>query len=337
MSSNLWRDLLATQTSWIYPQIVCIGSSLWYSTAYNAGEEGMVEYSIKFNKILQIVKYPSSIQPDYHSLCRHYNNIYIVDGFAGSITLFNTLTLQFASTTRIPKIGYNAVCMVFDDKIYIFNGHTNSKDIVIYSPKENNFELAAVMKSHLGSVCILRYNDQIIRFGGFNYDTNQCMDKFIMSSPIKNLKTKKNNHSDIHWFEKLTCKLPEPINGCGYILYKDYVITFGGSTHGGKKLDSMYLLDLKNTNNGWIQLTHIKCPVKSKFIAVLDENTNNIHLFARVDNKKHFSIPINSVLNTKINVYYKNENENENENKNNISNNNNNDNDNDNYMLKQEI
>eukprot|EP01084_Bolivina_argentea_P070674 128510_1 len=298
--SSFFKTLQAAETCWIYPDVIHIGNSLWYSTAHNAGEKGMVEYSIQYNRIIQIVKYPCTIQPDYHSLCKHANSnlIYIVDGFEGTITSFNPFTKQFNLEINIPKVGYNAVCLEFNDKIYVFNGHTNCKDVVVYSPFKNKYEISQIMKSNLGTVCTLRYQNQIIRFGGFNYAINKCMDTFIMSSPIISGKNEnKNMNMDVHWFEKLTCKLPEPINGCGCLVYQSYVITFGGSTSGGKRLDKIYILDLNNTNNGWFKLKNVKCPVKSKFTCVLDENNNTIHLFTRIDDNKHYSIHINTILN----------------------------------------
>ncbi len=73
MATTNWNDLPHCQTPCVRHQIANVGDSLWISTDYNEGEKGMVEYSTKTNKIIQIVKYPKSIKPLGHSLCQHEN------------------------------------------------------------------------------------------------------------------------------------------------------------------------------------------------------------------------------------------------------------------------
>eukprot|EP01084_Bolivina_argentea_P065098 118678_1 len=145
----------------------------------------------------------------------------------------------------------------------------------------------------------LYYNQRIIRFGGGNCHTKKCMDRFIISSPIKY-----NNFKNIQWTENINYKLPLRVNGCGFVLYKDCIILFGGQTDGDIFLDTIYLLKLNGSNNGWIKLEHIKCPIKSQYIAVLDSNQKYVHLFTK-SNKwpeykqsvlKHYSILISKIV-----------------------------------------
>ena len=88
--------------------------------------------------------------------------------------------------------------------------------------------------------------------------------------------------------------------GCGYVLYKKYIICFGGWIN-KQFIDTIYLLNLE-TNSGWMEVKNAKCPMKSSYRAVLATN-NDIHLFTTVNQKpysqsvvKHYAISIGEIL-----------------------------------------
>ena len=58
--------------------------------------------------------------------------------------------------------------------------------------------------------------------------------------------------------------------------------------------DHIYILDIKNKNEGWIK-SRIKCPAKSQYKAMLT-TSDDIHLFGHAAPKGHYSIPVSSVL-----------------------------------------
>eukprot|EP01084_Bolivina_argentea_P065099 118683_1 len=262
----------------------------------------MVEYCTKTNKIIQIVKYPHNIKPDRHSICQYQNNIYIVDGANSQIILFNPFTKQFIVKKKLTKLGIGTSCVQFNNHIHIFNGSTNMKHI-IYSIKDNTIKTLndsiTTQNINIGGVHTLHYNQRIIRFGGVNCDTDKFVDSFIMSSPIKC-----NNFNNIQWTENIDYKLPLVVAACGFVLYKDCIILFGGQTDGDIFLDTIYLLKLNGSNNGWIKLEHIKCPIKSQYIAVLDSNQKYVHLFTKTNKwpkceqsvLKHYSILISKIV-----------------------------------------
>ncbi len=72
------------------------------------------------------------------------------------------------------------------------------------------------------------------------------MDIVIISSVIK-----ENEYTNIKWTEKRNYKLPIQMFGFGHILYKHFLIIFGGRTKGNKDSDSIYLLDLNNSNKSF--------------------------------------------------------------------------------------
>ena len=103
--------------------------------------------------------------------------------------------------------------------------------------------------------------------------------------------------NDITNFDiKQKCKLSIPIRDCGHILFKNYIIIFGGQSRSGY-LDSIYLLNLNKKNDGWKQLS-VKCPILSHYIAVLAPD-NTVHIITRYnkDNKRgHYSLSISAIM-----------------------------------------
>eukprot|EP01083_Nonionella_stella_P155206 501089_1 len=81
---------------------------------------------------------------------------------------------------------------------------------------------------------------------------------------------------------------------CGYLMYKHYIIMFGGETTDWKKMDTICVLNVKSVDDGWIELKHIKCPMPSGYVAVVDAK-ENIHILSRSKDCKHYSISISSV------------------------------------------
>eukprot|EP01083_Nonionella_stella_P158145 514351_1 len=101
-----WKELTPGKTQCIRPQFIPMEDCIWWSTDYNQGEQGMVQYDIQSDKIISVVKYPNNIKPKWHSCCEYKNEIYIVDGENGQIIAFNTQNKQFQIKTNTKKIGY---------------------------------------------------------------------------------------------------------------------------------------------------------------------------------------------------------------------------------------
>eukprot|EP01083_Nonionella_stella_P119544 357431_1 len=78
---------------------------------------------------------------------------------------------------------------------------------------------------------------------------------------------------------------------CGHLIYKHYIIMFGGATTGHKDMDTICVLNVKSVDDGWIELNHIKCPMPNAYVSVVDTK-DNIHILSN----KHYSISISSVL-----------------------------------------
>ena len=89
-NSHCWTTHEAPRTVKLRWNPVSIGTSIWYSTDYNAGERGMVEFCTKSNKTKRIVPYPPNIEPYDHALCLYQQTkIIIVDGVNGKLILFD--------------------------------------------------------------------------------------------------------------------------------------------------------------------------------------------------------------------------------------------------------
>eukprot|EP01083_Nonionella_stella_P177918 626943_1 len=86
-------------------------------------------------------------------------------------------------------------------------------------------------------------------------------------------------------------KCNQGVCACGHLMHKHYIIMSGGVTTGYKWSDTICVLNVKSVDDGWIELNHIKCPMPSKYGAVVDAK-DNIHILMN----KHHSISISSVL-----------------------------------------
>eukprot|EP01083_Nonionella_stella_P094979 266594_1 len=283
-----WQHLMPHETPRISYNLVNIGDKIWYSTDYQKGEKGMVEYCPKTNKVVRTVKYSEHMYLKGHSICRYRGSIYIVDGRKGNIILFNPSTQTFdTKTTNMPKIGVRSCCIAIHDAIHIFHGSTNTNSQhLIYSIPNNTIhslkDPAPQTTDSCSSVAVLKYKNKIIRFGG-------KLDSFYLSSDIK-----QNASNHISWTLKRRFKLKHPLSNFGYVLYKQYVIIFGGQI-GYPSVDTnrIYVLDLEG-HTGWKMIPNITCPVSNSFYAVLAGNS--IHIFTGWIARKHFSISITDVL-----------------------------------------
>eukprot|EP01083_Nonionella_stella_P005487 15853_1 len=100
-----WKELTPGKTGAIQPQIIQMEDCIWWSTDYDSGEQGMVQYDSKLDKIRSVVTYPQNIKPKGHSCCKYENEIYIVDGVNGQIITFNAQSKQFKIKIKTEKIG----------------------------------------------------------------------------------------------------------------------------------------------------------------------------------------------------------------------------------------
>ena len=258
----------------------------------------MTEYCTKTNKIIQTIPYPNDIKPIRHCCCKYKEKIYIIDGENDEIIEFDPFTQKYTKKLKIPKIGKYASAVTVFDNIHILHGLRNNKHLV-YNVTKN--EIKAIADTDvLWIVCALNYSNRIIKFAGLSSNSVK-LDKFVMSSVIEQ-NDNDNDNNDITWSERPEFKLKRGVYQFGYVLYKHYLIFFGGDIGCGDFVDTIYLLDL-NKNIGWIELQHIKCPMKSKYVAILTMD-KHVHLFSGSNKwpdwpnseRGHYSIPISTIL-----------------------------------------
>ena len=276
--------------------------SLWLSVIHKKGsdtsENGMIHYNHKSDEIINIIEYPSTIEPFNHCCVPYQQRIYIVEGQDREIIAFNTKSHSFTKKATIPMLGThpNSVCVF--NKIHIFHGSANECHYLIYDPESDNVIDRQVHTHKIRGVVVLLYQNRIITIGGFDVTADNYLDTFSMSSTIK--QNEVDNVPNFNIIQKW--KLPMPLYRFGHIIFQNYLLIFGGFTTGKKFVDSIYILDLNNDNEGWKELKHIKCPIPSQYSAVLT-NEMNVHLFAGYNNvivsksqRGHYSLPIRTVL-----------------------------------------
>ncbi len=180
-----WKERVAHSTKYIRYNLILIGESIWYSTDYNEGVKGMGEYCIKTNKIISKVPYPNDIKPGYHSCCSYNNQIYIVDGENGQIILFNPFTKQFKKQAEIPKLGSHTSCICINGNIHILCGTNNNDKHIIYCINTHKIKtiIDKTINQKIWNVCVLNYDDKIIRLGEYD-DGKKYLDTLFLSSII---------------------------------------------------------------------------------------------------------------------------------------------------------
>ena len=92
----------------------------------------------------------------------------------------------------------------------------------------------------------------------------------------------------------------------GIIWYKEWIIIFGGCVSKGKYTDSIYVLNIKDSDEKaeWSLLSYLNCPIENKYHAILmpncDGGSDDVHLFTMPNRNGHkpghYSISIQAIL-----------------------------------------
>ena len=290
-AKSSWNKLLSHQTLCIRDKIIYMDktSTFWYSTDFEEGERGMVEYNIKTNTMQNIIKYPQNnssgsstpiIKPKFHCLCAYKDLIYIIDAAGSfsepSIISFNPTTKTFKKLLKLPKLGKFPCCIEIHGNLHIFHGQRNQNHL-IYSPQNNTIKSLkdASTSDRLNNVAIIKYNNKIYKFGGISFGTR--LDWFIRSEIIE----KQHQYDTIKWIQNDNRKLKKGLRGFGYILYRNFLFTFGGCLKAGVYTDKIYCLDLLDDNSEWKEM-EIKCPEKNGYQAVLIDDKGDLLVFGFV-------------------------------------------------------
>lgn len=332
----------------IQNNIVQIGDSIWYRAGV-----GMVEYSLHSEKILQIVKLPFNMEPKElrarrelakHAVCKHYDKIYLISGENGQIVEFDPISKEFTIRFECEygevrdrfKIAAEASVAVIGDNIHIYNGCNNDQSIAfVYNILSNkiveiNDEFA---KDRADDVCLVKYRNQLIRFGGHKYEEmpyrrgykHHRMNWFLLGvSDVDFINTwiSKYEHKyslkstqipavivDVicqfygakhgynwHKLDDKIAKLHKRYCECGYIIYQHFIITFGGNIGGTKHCDTIFVLNLRDKKKGWIE-SKVRCPEKDGYRAILTSTlaTDDVHLFG-IYTLVHCSMRVTNII-----------------------------------------
>ena len=301
----LWNKYDHKPSRCIRRALICIENIMWLSSTHissiSTSENGMIQYDCTTNKVTEITKYPDDVIPKGHVCCKYDDKIYIIDGVNGEITSFDPSLKTYQKKINFSKIsGFPGVLPIFD-KIHIMGGKDNDSLYFIYNPVENEIkEYESKVFKNISSVLILKYKNQMIRFGGLNNEEDQYTDVCMITAEIK-----PDDDNDPEWKEKPEWKLPKLMNQFGLVLYKHYILIFGGGIWDHIKVTyqtAIYLLDLDgNESEGWKELNHIKCPDGAWYNAVITMD-NYVHLIStstREDEYSHYSLHIANILGSK--------------------------------------
>ena len=286
-----WTVFGDLQTCCVQPNLVRIKSSVWISTYYDKGEEGLIEFDTRSNQIINIIKYPRALKCAGHSLCAHKEIIYIIDGQNGEIWSFDPTAeanLMFVKKSDIPTLGPLTNCFVREDRIHLMNGvHNKENRTFIYDILSNRFAKANAVDGYLKiGQSVAFKDDQCIRIGG-------CDVNFTKWSKLCSVG--KINQFGIDWGRDMHL-LPVGLAGCGLLWYKEFVLVFGGRIGTSSWSDAIYFYDTNN-KAPWKKVENLRCPLKCTCIAHLFDE--NVHLIAQVSatKGKHFMIAMTAIMN----------------------------------------
>merc|ERR1712013_262484 len=102
----------------------------------------------------------------------------------------------------------------------------------------------------------------------------------------------------VEWTQQ--CSMKRALSHCGYVVYGDYLVAFGGCVDKKTCSDKIYVLDLARGGE-WTECASIKCPLASCYEAVLSEegDRSTVHLFTKMNRSgaiKHFALSIAQIV-----------------------------------------
>jgi len=274
---NYWPQMQGTCTSYIAPRPICIGSSLWYSTDCDMGSGGMVEMDLANNCIKSVVPYRNGCQPRQHCVAKLGASIFIVDGINGVIFAFSPQKKVFLRKCGMPPIGNRGSCCALNGDIHIFNGYLNETGChLVYCGATNKVRVLRDHRKGKGHIfeAVAAWNGHIVRFGGCNGKTKAAFCDFWMSSKVTGTPS-----VSLKWTRHKQCALPMGYVSAGYVVWRQWLLLFGGKYAPSKNSNEVLLLNLAQVEQGearWAKLQHIECPVRSRFHAVL--HRQKLHL-----------------------------------------------------------
>ena len=251
----------------------------------------MVEYDCTTNTIKQVVSYPNGVEPYYHTVCKYKDDtIVIADGHNGVVVTFNVNTKIFSEPVSFSKVGSWCSAIAVQEYIHIFHGDENKKsEYVVYSMNERTANTSKDESSSVpmsGVALTKGEGNTYYKFGGFDYSTGKPVNSFFIGSLTNN-----DGAKPLIWRQTNKFTLKKPPSHFGYVQRGPFIVILGGWS--GDWEDTVSILDLRD-DSGW-RPSAFTCPLKTRYIATLD-NDENIHLFTwGASHKKHFSVGLKTL------------------------------------------
>eukprot|EP01083_Nonionella_stella_P111461 326906_1 len=333
-----WSSKLNHQTCILRNTPFCIGHYIYYLTDFRVGENGIVIYNAKSNRLEEIISYNCASDKTYtlncHSFSIYQDKIYIISAVNNTIMVYDLNTSSIKDAISFLPVQHNvgkfSTSLMIHGNIHIIGGHNNTSmhkmyDIhknILYESHSDNTWYGTKSIHNACAVYINRVN-KLFMFGG--YDGNKCiaLDTFYCSSVviddnfIESVKVTlveigylsdvmhiileyivdSNDKLNIVWEKNEAATLIIPLSRCGYIVYEEYVFTFGGYTNHQYE-DKIFWLNVLHTDDGWKTVPSITCPLKACYHAVLVQN-KTVHILTRsnnVETPQHFAVAMKVLL-----------------------------------------
>jgi hypothetical protein len=264
-------------------------------------------------QLLNNLKYPKNTKIDYHST--FYDSVhklyYIWGGyFHSTFLIYNPLSEQWLSKVdqNTPqkvqtlmnikgKTGmYPRMLIDHQNTIHFIGGRENNEHCQFNKTLEKlDLVFEFPMKIYGHALICHQQTNRLYLIGGYEPTNNE----YSSSIWMHDLRSKQWSKS-----KSMTLNKGLAYFGCVVIESLNICLIFGGQTTGGNNTDSISILDFSNSTH--TQLTHIKCPNKSMYHALLvpcskskqqsfSSLVADVHLFD-TENKQHFVLNLAHLL-----------------------------------------
>eukprot|EP01084_Bolivina_argentea_P287983 494201_1 len=153
-------------------------------------------------------------------------------------------------------IGSGAYGIMIKNKFHVIGGYQNNKHMK-YNTISKTFDTIHIFDEFEGGFGYHRtalLNNNLFVFGGYDIDTNQCLDRVYQYNINAN-----------SW-NKLHIKLPKPLDsfGCTAVINGKYALLFGGFSAGYAVCDDIYVFSMLTKT---FSISEMRCPEHGRFKA----------------------------------------------------------------------
>eukprot|EP01084_Bolivina_argentea_P275364 469591_1 len=274
--SNEWIELAPMPQQYFSNPVIINQSEIVIAPHTNGCSEDqepdfISKYNVNSNTWSKFIKYPPNFHSKHQSMCLNdkTNELYLY-GSKPTMLKINIATKE----TKIISDGlvragmYSPTCFI-NNQFHLIGGHKNSRHFVFNEDEHKFAEIFHFKEWIVGNIdpglVNITFQKKLLLFGGYDFGEQATLDSIWMFDYSTNESMQKG------WNKMNNIKLPKGTLNSGYTMSNDqqYVFIFGGSDGDENYLDDIYILNISDINNMYIEKSGVTCPVKDLFHAMV--------------------------------------------------------------------